>query len=71
MSVVDNEIVCVCVCECLSACICQHLFSHYAQQGGQKATGSVPHWLDYIKMAIFVNPCKGYGVKHKQKSKYA
>ena len=32
----------------LSPFVCYHVFCHYAQQSGQKATptGSVPHWLD-------------------------
>ena len=30
-------LVCVCVWVCC-VCVCWHLFSHYAQQGGQKAT---------------------------------
>ena len=62
--------VCVCVCVCLCVCVsvCPHLFSHYAQQGGQKAipTGSLPHWLDF-QVSDFREK-KNYGVKKSVKA---
>ena len=66
---------CVCVCVYLSICpsVCRHLFSHYAQQGGQKAVpiGSVPHWLDFYNGDLRESTAfKSYGVKNRQKSQY-
>ena len=64
----------VCVCVCVCVCAYLHLFSHYRQQGGQKAipTGSVSHWLDFKngdfrKSTAF----KSYGLKTKRTSQYA
>ena len=54
------------VCKSVRPSVCYHVFCHYPQQGGQKATptGSVPHWLefkngDFRKSTAF----KSYGVK--------
>ena len=62
------------VCHSVRPSVCHHLFSHYAQQGGQKSdTNRFSATLGWFLKwwFLWIHWFKSYGMKHKRKSQYA